>query len=240
MATYLDRYLAGEYERVWEELMNEGASVREGALYIDSYNVARETMRRAAENCRTIVARLKAMGYGFGYYPDGSRRSSTPFKRPLSGIDRRIDAIELWKGSGLVPLSLRMFWEVVGQVDLIGFHPGWPRMLDPLVVDSPEAATFDHKEWMSFIREGDPEAGPFRISLAPDVYHKDNYSGGEPYAMALPNPCIDGLFEFERHETTFVNYLRLCFRWGGFPGIEALGGEVPKELKELGRDLLPL
>ncbi len=240
MTTYLDRYLAGEHERVWEELLSEGAGIREDVLYVDALNVAHETMRRVSANCQTIVARLSSMGYRFDLYPDQTRRASTPFKKPLAGINGRIDAIERWEGSGPVPLSLRAFWEIVGQVDLIGFHPGWPRMLDPLVVDSPESAPFDHKEWISFVQEGDPEAGPFRISLAPDVYHKDNYSGGEPYAMAVPNPGIDGLFEFERHETTFVNYLRLCFRYGGFLGIEALGREAPAGLLDLGRDLLPL
>jgi hypothetical protein len=46
---YLDRYLAGEHEDVWAELMSLGAQVRERSLLDDATAVARETMRRHHE-----------------------------------------------------------------------------------------------------------------------------------------------------------------------------------------------
>jgi hypothetical protein len=32
------------------------------------------------------------------------------------------------------------------------------------------------------------------------------------------NPCIDSEFLFERHKTTFVDYLRICFEHCAFAG----------------------
>ena len=56
------------------------------------------------------------------------------------------------------------------------------------------------------------------IDLAPDWLHKAHVSGGSPYTVEVPNRAIDGPLLDEPHSTTFVNYLRIAFRWGGFPG----------------------
>jgi hypothetical protein len=46
-------------------------------------------------------------------------------------------------------------------------------------------------------------------------------SGGAPYGVDLPFAGADPVFEGERHGLPFVDYLRLCLRWAGFPGLEA-------------------
>lgn len=46
MSADLDRYLHGECQPVWDELVGLGAAVREEPLYSDALAVARETMRR--------------------------------------------------------------------------------------------------------------------------------------------------------------------------------------------------
>jgi hypothetical protein len=38
--------------------------------------------------------------------------------------------------------------------------------------------------------------------------------------IEVPNASIDGTLLEGLHGTTFVNYLRICFRWGGFPEFE--------------------
>lgn len=43
----------------------------------------------------------------------------------------------------------------------------------------------------------------------------------------------------ERHDLSFVDYLRLCFRHGGFPGFEGHGREAPAEIAMLSEGLLP-
>jgi hypothetical protein len=62
------------------------------------------------------------------------------------------------------------------------------------------------------------------ISIAPDVFHKDNISGSGPYGLELPNPAADFLFMDEGHDLLFVPYLRFAIlQWGGFPGLEGRG-----------------
>ena len=67
------------------------------------------------------------------------------------------------------------------------------------------------------------------IAIAPDDLHKANISGGAPYEIAIPDLRADGELVNERHRLFFVDYLRLCFEFGGFPGYdgaEKLPGEI--------------
>ena len=72
---YLERYRNGEHAQVWAELQALGARVRQEPYLADAEAVAAETMRRVRRNCERIVARLNVLGYVFGTYPDGTRRS---------------------------------------------------------------------------------------------------------------------------------------------------------------------
>ncbi len=211
---YFERYQNGEYERVWKELQDLGAEVRNEPYFSQAQAVAAETMRRVRRNCEKILSRLQKMGYVFGKYPDGSRRSSRmpPSMPPSARMQSTIEELE--EEAGPLPLSLKTFWQEVGAIDLVGMHPSWPSGLDPLVVDPPEgplSELYDENEEMF-------------VSLAPDDLHKDNVSGGDPYGLLLPNPAVDFLFMYERHELLFVPYLRLAIlQWGGFPGLDGTG-----------------
>ena len=48
---------------------------------------------------------------------------------------------------------------------------------------------------------------------------------------------MDALLENERHSLLFVDYLRLAFQWGGFPGFET-ASKTPKEFEFLNDGLL--
>jgi hypothetical protein len=216
---HLERYRNGEYEQVWNDLQALGSTVRREPHYSQAQEVAAETMRRVRRNCERIISQLRTLGYVFGTFPDGTRRSYTvePLTPPSAAV--RADTAELEAQAGPLPLSLVAFWQEVGAVDLVGMHPAWPDGLDPLVVDPPEGALsflFDIEEDEG---AGD-DAGQF-AGLAPDDLHKDNVSGGDPYGVRLPNASADFLFVYERHNLLFVPYLRLAIlRWGGFPGLE--------------------
>jgi len=229
---HLERYTNGAYEQVWNDLQALGPSIRQEPHYTQAQEVAAETMRRVRRNCEQLVSRLRALGYTFGTYPDGSRRSypTQPMTPPSDVL--RSDRVELEKLAGPLPLSLVAFWDEVGSVDLVGMHPAWPDGLDPLVVDPPEGA-------LSYLDafeggDGETEGSALFAGLAPDDLHKDNVSGGDPYGVRLPDPSADFLFLYERHGLLFVPYLRLAIlRWGGFPGLdgravqfESLGGLV--------------
>lgn len=106
----------------------------------------------------------------------------------------------------------------------------WPHTADPLyiydvsrILDQPADRTHE---------------GDFTILLSPDEFAKYFMSGGAPYSMILPNATADFALIGEWHETTFVEYLRECCRWGGLPGIETW--HIPEDdLKYLRNGLIP-
>lgn len=212
---YLDRYLAGQYEQVWNELLALGPAVRQEPHYSSAQQVAMETMSRVRRNCERLVSRLNGLGYLFGTYPDGSKGYISLGAWVPPSRNTLTDLAELEQMAGPLPISLRAFWLEVGSVDFVGMHPSWPAGLDPLVVYPPEAAICDLET-----SEMGPDSGQFEAPLAPDDLHKDNVSGGSPYAIALPDPRADSEFMYERNGLLFVQYLRLAILdWGGFPGL---------------------
>ena len=69
---------------------------------------------------------------------------------------------------------------------------------------------------------------------------KQGDSGGLPYSIAIPNLGADGDLLNEPLNTTFVNYLRVAFEWGGFPGWAGDDGAPIEEINQLREGLLPI
>ena len=226
-----DRYVAGERDAVWKELVRLDASVRDDPHAADALAVAYETMVRVEKNVRTVVDRLTGIGYRF----TSNRRPSGVASAPVNA-QKQVANFE--KQFGTLPLSLRVFHEVVGEVNLIGAHPaidppGNTIAIDPLVVYGLDEGLVEHDE--------DDEHGdgaPNAVTIAPDDLHKANTSGGDPYEMAIPDLRADGELLNERHHLFFVDYLRLCFKFGGFPGYDAME-TIPAELERLSAGLVP-
>lgn len=201
MATFLKRYQNGEYEQVWAELLAIGSSIRNEPLLEDALAVARETMAKARTNIERLIERLQAIGYEF-------EENEVVFIPPQPDVHFQIASLE--SKAGVIPLSLRAWYEVVGTVSLRGFHPDWSDFFTfALVVDPLEYVLVEYDAW-----KHDCNEEPFQVPVAtrPD--------GGMPYVIEVPNASIDAPLLEERHGTTFVNYLRICFRWGGFPEFE--------------------
>ncbi len=222
---FFDRYIAGEHGEVWQELIALGPAVREDPYAAGALAVAYETMGRVGANVRHVTARLQALGY--------RGASAQAHKPPDPKTHKQIARLE--KAAGALPLSLRAFYEVVGAVNWMGEHPSLaPRddsvAPDPLVVFPVEDALAQAKEGFE-----DNEA----IVVAPDDLHKSNTSGGDPYEIAVPELGADGKLLNERHELYFVDYLRLVFRFGGFPGYDGVDSAVPGELATLRDGLTP-
>ena len=154
--------------------------------------------------------------------------------------------------------------ETVGAVNLVGMLPEtWGNLEpDPLQVFSIE----DHIEMVRYeltsagevpdelvatddAREKDEgfqtynrlrQEGKRFLMIAPDHWFKYNISGSGSYEIAVPDPAADARLFLEWHHTTFVNYLRICFRWGGLPGLEHVSQVPAQDLATLTNDLLPL
>lgn len=235
-----ERYLAGEHEQVWYDLVSLGDAVRTDAHAADALAVAYETMHRVEQNIRTLVSRLEHLGYSFAtpapsssFFGLSKPAAHRPWIPPAEGTWDCILKLETMVG-GPLPLSLRAFYDVVGEVNLLGWHPGMAPddndpPPDPLVVSGVEDALASIDAW-----EGEGRI----IALAPDALHKAGLSGGDPYFIAVPAPVADALLEGEPHELSFVEYLRLAFRFGGFPGWEGRQN-FPGEMEVLREGLLP-
>lgn len=229
------RYLQGEHEEVWKEL--RAYESVEGELLDEAVSVANETMKRVAHNADLLAERLANRGWKALF---GSLRTA-PQPEDVEMIER----IEEFTGERL-PVSLRAFWEIVGGIDFIWDNEsGEPPdlgddlvMEDPLCVLGPQICVEEIEDF-----ELDPDDGePLSVTLAPDYLHKANISGGEPYAIILPFKGVDPIFANERHNLPFVDYLRLCFKFGGFPRLEHHPDRTPgtrRFLTEMTKDLLP-
>jgi hypothetical protein len=239
----LDRYLVGDHEQVWTDLVGLGPGALESEHAADAIAVAYETMHRVELNVATLARRLKAMDYRFlypgsdgGLFGLGKAKAHEPHLPPPSDVRAKIAELESLAG-GPIPLSLRAFFEVVGEVNFNGDHPalapkGSDLTSDPLMVCSVEDAIAMAD---SYERPDDELAV---IEFAPDALHKANISGGAPYSIEVPNPAADAPVEDEPHGVSFVAYLRLAILgWGGFPGWEQTELAPPPEIERL-RDQL--
>jgi hypothetical protein len=246
--SYLDRYLSGEREQVWADLLALGPAVRDEPVYPDALAVARETMRRVRHNIELLIPRLRDIGYHFYRYghdifPEWSQDEADEVQRlepvyvpPPPDTADLIAAIE--QKGGALPISLRTFCEEVGTVNFCGQHPRWrtvERYLDPLEVHSVQIAFEGCDDWGT-------DDGQYQMSVpvAPDQYGKEAQSGAGPYVIVLGDAAADSRLHGEPHHTTFVNYLRICFRWGGFPGFERVPNPPLADLAYLTAELLPI
>jgi hypothetical protein len=122
--SYLERYQQGECLQVWAELEALGEQVRKEPTFSDAWVVTQETMRRVRHNLDLLIPRLQELGYVFGYawaepFDPNWARSKPPLRTPPpSDITQLITAFE--RSIGILPLSLRAFYEEIGGVNFVG------------------------------------------------------------------------------------------------------------------------
>lgn len=175
------------------------------------------------EQIAKIARRLPALAYQF-------QHPSAVFPGPEPGTEDAVERIE--REVGRLPLAIKTFWRRVGSVNLMARqHGDWAAVEyeypwngceypDPLVVYPPSAAIFELDEFVDDREERMRCNFPYLVPIAPDDYHKDNVSGGMWYNLSVPAVADDPPLNDERHRTTFVSYLELAVRWGGFPGLD--------------------
>ena len=265
MQTFLQRYRDGEREAVWRDLLTLGEGVQDKLCFDDAYDVACETMTRVRANVELLISSLDKIGYQFRqertekFLPKKTINPFTgkqlifkePFYRPRCvflppGPEATLKIKELEQLVGNLPLSLRACYELVGEVDFSGYHPRWPNASrkprvysDPLDLCSVEGALGNYVNWSSNQKAGSIRSDErFRVWTG-DYLTKEQISGSG-YYIWLPNGNADAIFEGERHETSFVDYLRICFQWGGFPGFDGVEHAPVKDIAFLTEGLLDI
>lgn len=219
---WLDRYQQGQRDRVWHELRQLGAAALEPEQAHEAQLVCDEMAHRARQNVEAIIDRLSTDGYRFHDNTD----EQAPV-RPHVPPTKNAAAYVAWLDEqfGAVPMTLSSWARIVGDVWLVGTHPAWPSSAsaDPLVIeleatrypagDSPR--DYNEERWADAVDDED-EDDAFVLAVAPDRFHKDNVSGGDPYGFVLPDGCVDAVFRWET-PMPFVSYLNWVFSEGGFP-----------------------
>jgi hypothetical protein len=231
MSTLYDRYLEGFYQQVYDALQAEQDQVFVEQNYENALPVSREIMKRVRYNIELLIPRLHDLGYQFGqgFFEDMSPEEKAAvemdapiFKEPDSQTPEKVVLLE--QLTGTLPLSLKCWYEEVGSVNLVGMFPSssdrdfsleYGCILDPLFIYSVEMAI---KKVTSYVNKGVWNRDP-SLALSPDNFFKYGFGGTGAYSVILPCKAFDAPLLLERHNTTFVNYLRICFRWGGFPGL---------------------
>ncbi len=241
----LSRYRAGETEAVWRDIRAHGNI--DGEFREEVLEVADAVMTRVAQNADLISERLRACGWRVLLSDMTDLRTA-----PQDSDAHVFSQIEEITGA-LIPPTLLSFWRNVGGINWVWDYElddPTPDLgldikiveMDPLCINPPGVLTYLFEEWIDqkrHIIKGLEE--PFQIELAADVYHKANYSGGGPYGILIPFHGADPLFDGEEHNLPFIDYLRLAFRWAGFPGLEdhADREDVQRFVTEFTKDLVP-
>jgi hypothetical protein len=158
---------------------------------------------------------------------------------------------------GPLPISLRALWSNVGEVALQGSFLSWVPSAFAFEDELPwpEQGLYsaplnlsDERAMFGYCTPGTDDidaryrddAGRFRYSLGADEIHGAGFSGGS-HTVLLPQPTADPVVQGVRDHDgiRLVEYLRLCFDWGGFPGF-ASTGTAPAEIAALREGLLPI
>lgn len=225
--TFYDRYLKGQTEQVYQEIYALGRDALLPAHLPDVEKVLTETFQRVAYNLDIIYKELQGIEYLFKTNPEYNFEK--PLHKPLPNTEFLIQQLDnAVKPFGYVPLSIKYFYKIVGGVNFVwDFETNeelmW-EMADPIQITSLDAVveTVTDEYWDAEIKQyvDDENFGFAFLELAADDLHKDNVSGGEAYAIQITKePSIDSNFINEPNNTTFINYLRICFENCGFPGI---------------------
>lgn len=222
---FVERYLSGEDgASVYQDIYNLKGEAFTLNHFDDVNATLTETFNRVAFNLQIIYKELRNINYVFK--KEFIYNSDRPLVLPLPNNDELIADLENAVADlGKIPLSLKLFYKIVGTCNFAWDYNSQPNLLwegsDPIQIDSLDdivkyVTTDDWKEYISDLLESDEMPA---LELAADYLHKDNISGGPAYSLQITeNDSLDSLFLNEPNETTFIDYLRICMESCGFPG----------------------
>ena len=211
----LEKYLQGDTVRVYEEISGMGSGAFEKKSFGEVRAILTETMNRVAYNLDVIHSALQHMNYCFNDKPRYD--FEYPLLKPRWRAQFQIKKLQKTiQPLGFVPLSLKMFFSIVGSCNFAWDYDTNPDIpwvgADPIQVMPVTDLLGEAKDL-----EPDEDGDPVGLPLSADYYHKDNISGGPAYSIELTTkPQVDSRYLNEEHETTFINYLRIAMENCGF------------------------
>ena len=208
----LNRYLRGELESVWADMMSLGVGVRSEPYLTPALAVCHEMVRRSRENLITLFRRLDAIGFEFWDGQEGLyRMTSQEVAEPdvyMFGPPTKLDNAHYINDTNhanadmLFPLSLQVWGKEIGGVGLLGSHPTLCPFYDN--EDHPAIYADPFEVILFFDPDGEPldgfgENAGSRLIISPTDDFKAECSFYEQipntYGMRLPNPGVDAKLE---------------------------------------------
>jgi hypothetical protein len=253
----LDRYMHGEHEAVWNDLIRLGPAARQKPYIDPAEAVCREMVRRSRLNLISLIGRLYELEFEFWSLKPPKliritqEEAREPWKQPavweLPNRDAAAKLARLEKEGIVIPLAARIWAEEIGQVSFIGSHPRLcpfytgsppdkPVYADPLMVSPILPLLSRSRDEL----EGNTE--PVLISYD-DVLKAEiamDPGSDNEYSIEYPNAVADAKMDGLWYDATFVGYLRKNFEWGGFPGWARYSERPEKELTFLCEGLIPI
>lgn len=236
---FLTRYQQGEHEAVWKELTLLGNDLWNEPMYTQATQVAEATMQRVQANIEQVIQNVHQMGLEFASFDDprpGSLLTSDGKVKHVPLVLQTTDQTEAFQEAEQIigmrlpiayQMAVRFFQRVdlrVPRLDESGAH------LDAFYFDwgGPDFLAYQHENWLEnqeYLQDDfadELEAG-LVLEFCPDYLHKDNISGGGGYGILVDSHPLDPVMVFADFQgnfegKTFMEYLRWCFQYGGFPG----------------------
>lgn len=215
------RYMSGEYTQVYKDIEALGHMAFSAENFSEIDKVLTETFIRLKYNLAVIYRALLTENYQFNTAPNYNFEK--PLHPPLNETSQQLQLLDRQVSRfGFVPMSLKYFYTIVGGVnfawDIEATESPFWELADPIQISSLDAVlSLDWQEDIEcYVNDGTP---PF-IELSADALHKDNISGGMPYALEITSEkSIDARFLNEPNNTSFINYLRIVCDSCGFPAM---------------------
>jgi len=199
--TFLERYLNGEREKVYEEIYDLGLAELNPIQKEDINSVLDETFRRVRHNLIEIHKGLRNRNYQF--LADSYEEANKPLVLSTGDGDIQIKKIEQEIEPFVLPLSLKYFYKYISNCDFTWDWKKSPEILwegsDPLVINSLDEIN---------------ASGFGELNISPDDLMKDNISGDAYYLELEKFETVDT--GISGYNIEFIEYLRLTFLNSGF------------------------
>jgi len=211
----LERYKQGDVVGVWKEIHSFKDLTKDDMKWNDVVTILKETIKRVKYNLELVLIHFKNN-------PIYQIEQTALFPVEEDSIQKLKMIVQPF---GTIPLSLELFYKVIGPINLI--QKGTKLQFeyaDPLYIESVNGIIemLSDGSWEETMSEICDEGKTAYLEISPDYYHKDNVSGGLPYGIELlSQQCIDSrVINTKYGNLYFIEYLRLCFENGGFPNIK--------------------
>ena len=216
----VERYTQLAERVVWNEMIaQENVAMNRDDL-AEIQQVMTIMIHRVKFNLQYIYQALQQYGFEFSDFAEHPKQTQPLIFEP-NDITQPLFTLEAkYTEYGFFPLTILEFYKHIRQVDFRGFFPNrkCQAFLDAFMMVP-----------IHQLIEQDGYHDDYGVYLSPEAGFKENVSSNGLYGIELTtNQQIDsrflGFFDDpaveKQEEILFIDYLRLCFKWAGFPGLE--------------------